>query len=335
MEQSRKINRKSPCRGVNFEIFWLVGILSLIAFGADAVGQEDPEPAVALGRIHDRAIVESSGIVNARQFSDGNRSNAIWTFNDSGGSAVLFRVNLAGHTEATLVLEKAENRDWETMSRFSFEKHQFLVVGDVGDNLRKRKKCQLYLVKEPQIEASNLAQDKTRKPSELNSVSDRIEFTYEDGPRNCEAMSVCPDDLSFWFVEKIYVDGKQQSPPGVYMLSNSMTAPKVESGKPQKNVAVRIADFPVRNVTGMAFSPDGKRLVIRDYFNAWLYEKAKGKSWRETIGGSKPKRLALPLQSQGEAICFSPDSKSFLVTSEMAGAIIWQVNFELELQGQD
>lgn len=281
---------------------------------------------VNLGSIEDPQITESSGVTAARPAADGTASKAIWTFNDSGGNAKFFRVSFEGKTEAELNLKGARNRDWETMCGFTFGDEWYLAVGDVGDNTFRRKSYQIYVVAEPAVTPKLSAEGKL-KAQKLKTNASTIEFTYKDGSHNCEAMSYNTDDDTFWFVEKVYVDDKRKKAPGIYVLAKAKFS-EDKKGKKPKNVAKRIADFPVRNVTGMAFSPDNQRLVIRSYFGAWLFDKADGKTWQETVTGTKPKTIPLPLQTQGEAICFGPNSQTLLVTSEFKNAIIWKVKLD-------
>lgn len=289
---------------------------------------------VALGQFEDGKITESSGVITSRPAADGTASDAIWTFNDSGGDAMLYRVSIKqnkfkGQTEATLKLKGANNRDWEAMCGFAIGEERFLAVGDVGDNLFRQKAYEIYVVTEP-IVTPKVSRKGKLKVRELKSKAESIEFKYDDGSHNCEAMSYNSEDDTFWFVEKVYVDDKRKTAPGIYVLPNPMTAAGAKGKNKPKNVASRIADFPIRNVTGMAFSPDNQRLVIRNYFGAWLYAKADGKTWQETVNETKAKTLPLPLQSQGEAICFGTDGQSLLVTSEFGNAIIWKINLGQE-----
>ena len=124
-------------------------------------------------------------------------------------------------------------------------------------------------------------------------------------------------------VEKVYVEVKQKIPPGIYVLPLSLTA----TGTASKPIAAkRIANFPIRNVTGMDFSPDGKRLIIRNYLTAHLYSRLENETWEEAINTSNPETVVLPLQRQGEAVCFTRDSKALILTSELTRQSIWQVD---------
>lgn len=279
-----------------------------------------------LGSFEDLKINESSGVTVARPAADGTPSKAIWTFNDSGGKPKLFRVSFEGKTEAELNLKRARNRDWETMCRITVGEEWYLAVGDIGDNSFKRKSYQIYVCDEPLVKPKLSKKGKLRV-RELKTNASTIEFTYEDGSHNCEAMSYNTDDDTFWFVEKVYIEDKRKEAPGIYVLAKAKFSEDKTKTK-LKNVAKRIADFPVRNVTGMAFSRDNQRLVIRNYFGAWLFDKADGKTWQETVTGTKPKAIPLPLQSQGEAICFGANSQTLLVTSEFKNAIIWEVKLD-------
>ena len=256
----------------------------------------------------------------------GRSGLAIWTFNDSSGKEKLYRIGFEGRTEATVDLKGAKNRDWEAMCSFKVDDQRFLAVGDVGDNLSKRKDCKVYVMPEPTFDFQVDFHGKLI-PKDTKVKPKSFEFTYEDGPHNCEAMGYNSEDKSYWFVEKILVINRQKNQPGIYVLQDPHN-PADDSGdekKKPKNVAKRIADFPVRNVTGMAFSDDNQKLVVRSYFAYFLFEKEEGETWPETIARSKPVAQPLPLQTQGEAICFLPDGNSVLVTSELSNAIIWQV----------
>ena len=104
---------------------------------------------------------------------------------------------------AKVKLNNARNVDWEAMSRFKIDNKSYLIVGDVGDNRARRKACQIYLIQEPDL-AKQLAA-KPDKPIETSVKATRIDFTYPDGARNCEAIAVDVLANQIWLIEKIYV----------------------------------------------------------------------------------------------------------------------------------
>lgn len=274
----------------------------------------EPELLQSLGINSNRGLAESSG-VSICSFV----KNSIWTHNDSGHSSELFLLRTDGKLLAKVKLNNARNVDWEAMSRFKIDNKSYLIVGDVGDNRARRKACQIYLIQEPDL-AKQLAA-KPDKPIETSVKATRIDFTYPDGARNCEAIAVDVLANQIWLIEKIYVNKRGSTPPGIYVLP--LRLQPVEKSL----VAKRIGSFPPSNVTGMDFSPDGRRLIIRNYLNAHLYSRVD-ETWEAVIKKTIPNVVVLPIQRQGEAVCFTEDSQALILTSELNRQPIWQVNLK-------
>jgi hypothetical protein len=266
------------------------------------------------GVLRSQKIPESSGLASSFK-----SPGYFWTHNDSGHRAILFCISIEGEIGGELSLPEAKNRDWEAMASAVIDSIPHLIVGDVGDNGLNRQNCQLYILPEPGLESLE-----NSKKGDIKAR--RVEFTYQDGPHNCEAMGVDPITRHIWLIEKIYFDGNQTQPPGVYALQFP------ESAAQGPHVAVRIGDFPIRNVTGMAFSPDGNRLIVRTYLHAHLYQRRGDKNWRETLATEKPIAVPLPLQRQGEAICFTVDSNFLVITSELKRQPVWQIDLNYYLE---
>ena len=284
-------------------------------------GQEQGEPPlVSLGTNANAEILESSGLAISSYVE-----SAIWTLNDSGNSNELFLLATDGKLLGRVQLTGSRNIDWEAMSQFKLDGKSQMLVADVGDNLKKRLAYQIYVLPEPDL-SDELTGQPNLKPVKKTLTPVKLEFSYEDGPKNCEAIGVDVAGKKIWLVEKVYYTSDQKSPPGIYTLPLSLDAPT------QPLVAKRIADFPPRNVTGMAFSPDGKRLIIRNYLNAHLYSRDENESWQDVVAKTKPTTVVLPIQRQGEAVCFSKDSNSIILTSELQRQSIWQVDLKRYLE---
>ncbi len=297
---------------VSIGIAWLAGMSEPSGWGVKhPAANLDDDIFIKTGTVKSADVVESSGL----GFSF-RRPNLIWTINDSGHGTEIYGLDLEGNLVAEVTVSGAENIDWEAMSSVKRESNSYLVVADVGDNSFRRESYQLYIVPEPDLQQA-------AKPQ--TAQARRISFSYEDGSKNCEAMAVEPVSGEIWLVEKVYYDSRQEKPPGIYVLPWPAAG---EQGRPVK----RIADFPVRNVTGMAFSPDGKQLIIRNYTNAYYFVRSPDVSWQATITNHKPVPIPLPLQRQGEAICFTPDSQSLIVTSEYRRQAIWKIDLKKYLK---
>lgn len=285
--------------------------------GEDKANGKKGELIIGLGTIKSTLIPESSGLAISSHVE-----NAIWTINDSGNSTDLFLLKTSGEILSKIGLPQSKNIDWEAMSGFSVNGKHYLLLADVGDNQSGRSRCQLYVFVEPNLKLALADTPVEKLPLEGEQVTTRLEFSYEDGPRNCEAVGVDSAGKEIWLVEKIYITDTSAPAAGIYVLP----LPLREISQPV--VAKRIADFPIRNVTGMAFSPDGKRLIIRNYLNAHLYSRQQGETWKEVVQKTKPQTVLLPIQLQGEAVCFTPDSQSLIVTSEFGNQMIWQVKLD-------
>ena len=100
----------------------------------------------------------------------------------------------------------------------------------------------------------------------------------------------------------------------VYKLKSDFSLEKT-------NTLEKIADFSVPAIpngflTGGNISPDGKRVVISDYFAAYeiiLPENAKN---FDEIWTQKPNVIELGEREIGEAVCYSADGNSIFATSE-------------------
>ena len=319
--------------------------------------EEQVENSISrLGSIENKKVSESSGLATAAA------AGCFWTINDGGNPAELFLFGDAGQELAQLKLTNAANKDWESLASFTFAGQRWGLVADVGDNLRMLDTHRLYFFLDPTGAVKPKADKKTsftaKDFQKLKSVKALpFEFSYQtnssnepgsDGPtkklaairQDCEAMAVDPNTLDIWFVEKVHLNRDRKVVPGIFILpmpksqlavhagdlSAAATAIEASVAKP---VARRIGSFPVRYVSGMSFSPDGKKLVIRNYLTAHLFIRPDNKTWRETVVEQKPMIIALPLQSQGEAICFTKDSQSVIVTSEGIRQPIWKVNLRV------
>ncbi len=286
--------------------------------------QSKPNPSdsalMALGTLKSKKITESSGLARSHFIED-----AWWTMNDSGHGTDVYLFGDQGQTLAVCDVKGADNRDWEAMSSFQRDGKHFLLVADVGDNVARRERCQLYIFEEPKFKP------KKKKSYSTKLRAKTIEFRYEDGPRNCEAVACDPDGESVFLIEKIFLETNKRQHPGVYQLKLPLNEDEADPEDPKDGllVAKRIASFPFRGVTGMAISPNGKRLAIRNYLTAHIFQRVtvdgKLPTWQSVFIDSKPKSVPMPLQVQGEAICFTRDNEHLILTSETARQTIWKV----------
>ncbi len=276
-------------------------------------GQDGPPPApeapaFAFGEGHALCLLdspevhESSGIACSR-VADGRW----WTHNDSGDAPRLFAFDRAGATRAFDVTG-AEAVDWEDLCSFEQGGEGWLVIGDTGNNKSKRKSVTLYLVEEP----------RSLEGTTSLAVARRLEVRYEDGRHDCEGIAVDPVAGQLLLVTKVR---KGQARPAVY----SVPLAALRAG--DEAVARKLADLPApvpQLTTSLDVSPDGLRLVVLSYGDAYGWTRSQGEGWAAALARD-PVRIALPGRGQGEALCFGRDGRALHLTSEGQPCQVWEL----------
>lgn len=153
-------------------------------------------------------------------------------------------------------------------------------------------------------------------------------LTYPGGPRDAEAMLVA-DDGHVVIVAKT-LNGKS----GVYRSPS--IDPDAGGGSPQRLTKVGEVEMqetgtpggpvgpPLNNlmITGAAQCPD--RVALRTYTDLYLWPL--GDDLAETIVGTSPQVVALPVQQQGESVALSADCGTAYIHGEGVGTPIQAVS---------
>ena len=260
--------------------------------------------AKIVGTIDSAEITESSGITASRC-----NENVYWTHNDSGGDALLFAINEKGKKLGTWKVTDAKNVDWEDIAAFKDDKGKcFLYVGDIGNNKRTRSEMTIYKVIEPKV--SDADKDSSKLKPNKTEVAEAIKFKYPEGNYDAETLMIHP------------ISGE------LYVLTKSLLGAS-EVFKVGKKTE-KIADFSVPAIppgflTGGEISPDGKRIIICDYFNAYEITVPKNAKNFDEIWKEKPLVIELGERKQGEAICYTTDGKAIIATSEKKSSPVIKV----------
>jgi hypothetical protein len=254
-----------------------------------------PGEATLSALIRDARMDEISGMVASRR-----HPGVLWVHNDSDGPAELFAIDAEGRILATLLLEGAENRDWEDITAFEFEGRHYLMVADTGDNGGLRRQLELAVVAEPE-----LLQDATVP------LDWALRFRWPDGPRDTEAVAVDPRD------GLVYLISKKRVPPELWRLplrgdsSDALLVPELLgtlAGVSQPT-AEDLERTPVfgryrSQITAMDISPDGSLMAVLNYRTAYLYPRTDGEDWATAVARN-PIEAPYPWLAQAEAIAFS------------------------------
>ncbi|MFD4001038.1 SdiA-regulated/phytase-like domain-containing protein [Streptomyces rubiginosohelvolus] len=239
--------------------------------------------------IEDPRITESSGLAASRA-----HPGVYWTHNDSDDGPYVFAVDSrTGKTLATITMRGVgEPRDVEGIS---IGPDGDLYVGDIGDNLDGTwSHVWIYRFPEP----------KQLRDATVDAV--QYDVKYADGARNAEALMVHPK------TGRVYIASKNEDGGGLYEGPAKLTAGSV-------NTFRRVGEVPW--VTDGAFSPDGKRLVLRSYFSARAYTFENGRLGED-------RSVAAPFQRQAESVTYTADGSALMFGSEGAQSDVVRVEVE-------
>ena len=329
----RREFRMRICAAVGILFFGCVGSLCVAHERTGEIDTSTAEdPVIRYGRPERIAnfqfadVSESSGLA-----ASGVREGVFWTHNDSGDGPHLFAVGSDGKLVCRAVLDLPRPRDWEDMASFRWRGKPFLLVGDVGDNSRKRTECQLHFVAEPETLLQTPG-DTERTPGgnrlEL-TVTKTIRFRYDRGPRDCE--SVCYDTQH----EQVLLVSKNWSLRAeVYKIDLPAATWLTDGGDvrgglplpagPEVLEAQFVGEIGVPGATAMDISADGRRIIVLSYGNAFEFCRRPDEDWRTAF--SRPAReISMPPRRQGEAVCYGADGKSLYLTSEHSPSPLFRV----------
>ncbi len=299
--------RSLPARAVTAVLAATVGLVSVTA----AAAYHEPE---AYFTLRDPEITESSGVAASARADD-----LFFTHNDSGDTARFFAVDDHGCTQAVFDLADRGTIaiDWEDMARGpKVDGKPTLVLADIGDNFAARPNVVVHRVVEPKVKRRPSSADPAVAcpPARARTVAaTTFELTYEDGPRDAEALLVDPRTGRLYVVTKV-----GSGAAALY------AAPERLSRK-RPNVLRNVAVVPgITNATAGDIDPDGSRLVLRTYDSAYEFEIPDGDV--AAAFANEPRKITLPSMPQGEAIAYTSDSRAWVTTSEGVGSVVYRLD---------
>lgn len=216
-----------------------------------------------------------------------------WALNDSGNEPVLYRLDDRGHVRQRVRVSGETNVDWEDLAAGPCPTRpgRCLIVGDIGDNLRRRSAVRLVFVPEP-------------RPSDSTATAVATwTFRYADGPRDAEALLVHPRSG-----EVIVVTKGRQADIAMYRVPPG-------GGVAVRLTTIRTGPVPIEDqVTGAGIDPTGRHVALRTYRELWLA------SWSDALDGRwRPISLEPLAEGQGESVAVRGDGELRLASE--AGAL--------------
>ena len=264
--------------------------------GAGDAGRREPGTACRIG---DERLSEISGLV-----ADGAGYVVVNDGADeASGRRIFFLDRSCRVTRA--VAYPSRPRDTEDLARGT---DGTLWVGDIGDNGKSRDSIGVW----------RLARG-ARAPA-------LFRLSYPDGAHDAEALLVGGDGIPV-------VVTKDPFTAGVYVpdgpLRAGATTPLRRAGEFPIPLSGTSNPFGFKGrlvVTGGAVSPDGRRVALRTYADAFEFDVPDGAGGGTTadalvraVTGGPDRTVALPDEPQGESIAYTRDGARLLTVSEVTG----------------
>lgn len=279
-----------------------------------------PVTLVKTGWLDADELNEASGLQASYSYE-----GDFFVHNDEGKSRV-YVIDSSGNDLGDVRIEPAKNKDWEDITSVPVEGGRWLVAGDIGDNARKRKYITLYFTEEP-------VPDKKGRYSGLQTMEHRLDLTYPDGPRDCEAMSYDPVS------GQILLLSKRDKPARLYAvdLQTALTESRAELEFLGTIVALRpptIADRAkwggrvdwISQPTGLDIAADGSEAVVITYRSLYRFQRHPDEDWLAAMQ-RKPTEVVGPPAPQNESVAYTTDGKSIYVTTEKLPAPVFRFQF--------
>lgn len=274
-----------------------------IGLGAEAevIRRVVPDmPALELkssGKLDVKLVPECSAL-----WASPSQPGVFWTLSDSGAKPVIVPVRTDGSSpmmpkgrRAGVTLMGATNVDWEAMTG---DDAGNMIVGDVGNNVSRRKELAFYLFKEPAPGITEVTD--VRKVG--FAWPDQTAFPDPELSHDCEAM--------FLLRGKLYLLTKHRRDTRTDLWRADIPAVG------DRATLSKIARFDVGGmVTDACLSPDRKRLAILTYRNVWVFEvPAAGEDFFHAPALHAP--IAPPMLSWQVEGCSWADAGHLLLGSE-------------------
>lgn len=267
----------------------------------DVVRRPAPDmPSLALrsaGKLDLRLVSECSAL-----WASPTQPGVFWTLSDSGAKPVITPVRADGSPapfgkgfRGAVALKGATNVDWEALTGDAAGN---MIVGDVGNNVSRRKELAFYLFKEPAAGVAEVAD--VRKVT--FAWPDQTAFPDPELGHDCEAMFLLRGNL--------YLLTKHRRDT----LTDLWRADIPATG--DRATLTKLARFDVGGmVTDACVSPDRKRLAILTYRNVWVFDvPATGEDFFHAPALYAP--IAPPMLSWQVEGCAWADDGHLLLGSE-------------------
>ncbi len=291
MSQSRNIGF------ARFNVFLLM-VSGWFGLSLRCEGQSFASP-VEFGTVNAFEITEASGIISSRQ-----NPGVLWTHNDSGYPGSVFAISTNGTLLGRYYLPTVFYGNFEDIAvgPGGTPEHQYIYLGDIGDNFTSRTSIRVFRFPEPAIYSYF-----SNAPPVLPLVtSQEIELMYPDGPFDAEALMIDP------LTGDLFISTKETNSARIYMATRA----ELDGGGPIEMTFVREMFFSgFRSVSSGDISHDGRLIIMRRNGRAWSWNRQMNQSVGAALAASgSTQPVAEDLN--GESIGFQETGLGYFTLSE-------------------
>jgi hypothetical protein len=286
--------------------------IAILFFACQIKAQEDG--GVMTGRFVNTALREVSGMAPSRV-----HPNTFYVHNDSGDTSRFFAVNEKGELRGTYYF-KGDNisflgvTDCEDITIGSGPEagKEYIYLADIGDNAARRSEIRIFRMEEPGTDSGVVK----------TIGSQMFTLTYPNGAQDAETIMIDPIERSLYIVSKrqdsviVYTAPLDLNDSQTYML-REVCKLYFEGKKKEKWI-----------VSG-SISRDGKQVMLKSMKKVYYWQRQRNEAIYETMKRT-PLELSYTQHGQEEAICFSPDGKSYFITGEGEHAGIYHYDISTQ-----
>ncbi|HYF67318.1 MAG TPA: hypothetical protein VD884_04240 [Ohtaekwangia sp.] len=275
--------------------FCFVILLSVLTFQCKQQAIENATddflPPQKLSKLESKKLEEISGIVSSM-----NNPGNFWGLNDSGNAAKVFLFDQELKIKFTCTLDKLVNRDWEDIAigPGPDTTKNYLYIAEIGDNRGKYPLKYIYRFEEPKLQAGSA--------KALITDFDTLIFELPDKPKDTETLLLDP------VTKDLFVFSKREEPVWIYQLKSPTFSSDTVT-------ATKLYAIPFTQIVGGDVSPDGKKVLLKNYEHVYYWDNPTGKPLVELFK-DKPFEVPYEIEPQGESITWDLQGKSFYTLSE-------------------
>jgi hypothetical protein len=257
--------------------------------------------AVNFGTVTAFEISEASGIVASRQ-----NPGVLWTHNDSGYPGNVFALSTNGALLARYFAPNVFFGNFEDIAigPGPSPQHQYIYLGDIGDNFTNRAYIRVIRFPEPAVYAYQAANPR------IDAVpgSQEIVMTYPDGSFDAEALMVDP------ITGDLFIATKQALDSRLYRATRA----QMDAGGPIQLTFIRTMSFngdELRSIGAGDISWDGRLIAMRRNGRAWVWNRSASQTVGDALAATGT-QAPVATESNGEGIGFHATGLGYFTIAE-------------------